>query len=104
MKTFCGLLAVLSALSASAFADSTNHTDRLLDHLIGQWKLTGTIAGKKTTHDVSAEWVLKHGYVRLHEVAREKDPAGVPAYEAIVFISSEPKSGEYACLWLDSTG
>ena len=104
MKKFFGLIAALSVLSSSAFADSTNHTDRLLDHLVGRWILTGTIAGKKTTHDVSAEWVLNHGYVRIHEVAREKDRAGAPAYEAIVFISSEPSSGDCACLWLDSTG
>jgi hypothetical protein len=30
----------------------------LLDHLAGQWILQGTIAGKRTTHDVQVEWVL----------------------------------------------
>jgi hypothetical protein len=104
MNKYFSLSVVLSVLSGSAFAGSTNQTDRLLDHLSGQWILSGTIAGRKTTHDVSAEWVLNHGYVRLHEIAREKNPAGAPAYEAIVFISKDPSSGEYTCLWLDSTG
>jgi hypothetical protein len=103
MKKFCGLFAVASVLCASAFADSTNRAERLLDHLTGQWILSGTIAGKKTIHDLTVEWVLNHGYVRLHEAAREKDPKGAPAYEAIIFISSEPGSGECTCLWLDST-
>jgi hypothetical protein len=31
--------------------------------------------------------VLNHGYVRMHEVSKEKDAKG----------------GDYACLWLDST-
>jgi hypothetical protein len=48
--------------------------------------------------------VLGHEYVRLHEVAREKNGKGNAAYEAIVFIGSGPPSHEFACLWLDSTG
>lgn len=76
----------------------------LLDHLTGTWVLEGTIGGKQTTHDVVAAWVLGQHYVQLHEVSREKDATGQPAYEAIVFLAWEPDSGEYACLWLDSTG
>ena len=71
-----GVLSLITALcmvSSSAFAGSTNQTDRLLEHLIGHWTLTGTIAGRKTMH------------------------------EAIVFISVQSNSGEYSCLWLDST-
>ena len=75
----------------------------LLDHLAGHWVLQGTIAGKQTTHDVQAEWVLKREYLRLHEVSREKDAKGDPAYEAIVFINWDAKTEEYKCLWLDST-
>ncbi|HTP69404.1 MAG TPA: hypothetical protein VMJ35_10915 [Dongiaceae bacterium] len=75
----------------------------LLDHLAGQWVLQGTIAGKQTTHDVQANWVLKREYLRLHESSREKDSKGDPAYEAIVFIGWDAQTQQYACLWLDST-
>jgi hypothetical protein len=75
----------------------------LLDHLAGQWVLQGIIGGKQTTHDVQAEWVLKREYLRLHEVSREKDAKGDLAYEAIIFVSWDPKTQEYICLWLDST-
>jgi hypothetical protein len=75
----------------------------LFDRLVGRWVLAGTIDGKQTTHDVDAELVLNRGYVRLHEVSREKDKTGAPQYEAIVFISVDAKTGEYACLWLDNT-
>jgi hypothetical protein len=78
-------------------------TESLLDHLTGDWVLHGTLDGKETTHDVHVEWVLKRGYVRIHEVSREKDAKGEPAYEAIVFINWNPKDGDYSCLWLDST-
>ncbi|HEY0703254.1 MAG TPA: hypothetical protein VGD60_10840 [Candidatus Acidoferrales bacterium] len=75
----------------------------LLDHLAGRWVLQGTIGGKPTTHDVQAEWVLKREYLRLHEVSREKDAKGDPAYEAIVLISWDQKTQQYTCMWLDST-
>ena len=53
---------------------------------------------RQTVHDVDAERVLNGGYLRLHEISREKDAKGVPAYEAVVFISIDAKTGEYACL------
>src|ERR1043166_2775352 len=78
-------------------------TEDLLDHMVGKWTLRGTIARKATVHQVDAGWVLNKGYVRLHEVSEEKDAEGRPAYEAIVFISWNPKTREYRLLWLDTT-
>ena len=75
----------------------------LLNHLAGTWVLQGTIAGKPTTHDVHAEWVLNHEYLELHETSREKNAGGVPAYEAIIYIGWDAKAQQYVCLWLDST-
>lgn len=79
-------------------------TDPLLDRLVGAWVLRGTIAGKTTTHDVTAEWMLGHEYLRIHEQSREQDDQGHARYEAVVLIGREAASGEYQCLWLDSTG
>jgi hypothetical protein len=75
----------------------------LFDRLAGHWVLEGTIDGQPTVHDVDAEPVLNGGYIKLHEVSREKDDRGRAAYEAIVFISVDAKTGDYACLWLDTT-
>jgi hypothetical protein len=97
--------AALVAVSASpALAQPPAFRDSLLDRLAGRWVLQGTIAEGQTTHDVTADWVLAHEYLRIHEVSREKDSTGAAAYEAIVFIGRDPRLGEYACLWLDSTG
>ena len=98
------LIVAVCVLSKTVWAGTTNLTDQLLDHLVGHWTLSGTLAGKNTMHKISAEWVLNHGYVRLHEVSDAKDSAGAPSYEALVFICAEPHGGDYACLWLDSTG
>lgn len=104
MKTRLAVLALLFMTSLSAAAQGPTQKDPLLDRLSGSWVLQGTIAGQQTTHDIESEWVLNHEYLRLHEVSREKNAQGQPAYEAIVFIEWDASSNEYKCLWLDSTG
>jgi len=100
------VFAILSSLAfaAAASAEPPPLQDPLLERMVGAWVLTGTIAGRQTTHDVTVEWVLGREYLRIVEVSREKDAAGAPAYEAIVFVGRGATSGEYACLWLDTTG
>lgn len=98
------LAAVLAGTAASlASAQTSRPPVELLDRLVGRWVLEGKIAGKTTTHDVVASWVLNGQYVQLHEVSRERDAQGRPAYEALVYLTWEPSRGEYSCLWLDST-
>lgn len=82
---------------------SKSGDELLLDRMVGKWVLRGTIAGKETTHDIEADWVLNHEYLRLHEISRDLSAHGQPAYEAIVFIGWNQRSSEYSCLWLDST-
>jgi hypothetical protein len=96
--------ALLVTASLSASAQAPTGKDPLLDHLVGNWILQGTIARHETTHDVESEWLLNHEYLRLHETSREKNAQGQPAYEAIIFIEWDGASNEYRCLWLDSTG
>ncbi len=104
MPKFLRIVVLSGLISIAVFAQVPSFQDPLLDHLVGTWVLRGTIGGSETTHDIDAEWVLGHQYVRLHEVSREKDAQGRPAYEAIVFIGWDEPSSGYACLWLDSTG
>ncbi len=104
MRTALKAISITILISLQASAQQSTFQDPLLDHLIGHWILRGTIGGKETVHDVAAEWVLGHEYVKIHEVSREKDAKGQAAYEAIVFIGWDPSSHQYACLWLDSTG
>jgi hypothetical protein len=105
MRISLYVLATLLLTAVHTAGQTTGLQDPLLDRMIGEWVLEGTIAGDSTTHDVVFEWVLDHYYVRFHEVARETDSAtGKAAYEAIVFIGWDEPSQRYACLWLDSTG
>jgi hypothetical protein len=97
-------LAAFCLLACSAICQPAPVKDPLLERLVGAWVLRGTIAGKDTTHDIVAEWVLGRQYLRIHERSREKDGKGQAQYEAIIFIGWDAAAAEYQCLWLDSTG
>ena len=99
------LLAAVLAWTAAPMtsAQTSRPPVDLLERIVGRWVLQGTIDGKTTTHDVVATWVLNGQYVQVHEVSRERDSQGRPAYEALVYLTWEPSRGEYSCLWLDST-
>lgn len=97
------LLAVcLPASPLAAAPDASDHA--LLERLAGSWVLRGTLAGKGTTHDVTGTWMLDGLYLQLHERSRETDAKGKPQYEAVVLLGLDEATGEYQCLWLDSTG
>ncbi|MEQ1819621.1 MAG: hypothetical protein ABL871_13520 [Terricaulis sp.] len=71
--------------------------------MVGDWVLEGVIAGETSTHDVNAAWVLQHNYVRITEVARERDAAGRPAYEAVIYIGWLDSADRMVCFWFDVT-
>jgi hypothetical protein len=96
--------AMLMFMTSAAFAQQPPVNSPLLDHLAGDWVLTGTIAKKATTHDVRAEWVLGHHYLSIHEVSREKKSSGEPAYEAQIYIAWNEDPRHYSCVWLDLFG
>lgn len=90
---------------AEAQHDTTRgFQDPLLDRFTGTWVLKGVMAGGDVVHDVTAEWVAGHQYLRFVELSREREDDGTRAYEAIVIIGWDAEHERYACLWLDSTG
>ena len=66
--------------------------------------MRGTIAGKQTTHDVQAAWVLHHEYMQLRETSREKNVNGSPAYEAMVYIGWDAKARQLVSGWIRPRG
>lgn len=65
--TIAPFFLMIDAQASSPARDSAvpDH-EALMDHMAGEWLLTGTIAGEHVTHDVDAEWILGRRYVRLH--------------------------------------
>jgi hypothetical protein len=87
-----------------ATAQTLAERGTVLDHLTGRWVMTGVIAGDEITHDLEAQWVLGGHYLYFHELARERDENGLPAYEARVYIGWDETSARLVCMWLDVTG
>jgi hypothetical protein len=102
MKKITGL-SILVLLASARLPAQALPADSLFDRLVGHWVLRGTIARQQTTHDVSFDRMLGREYVQMHEVSQERAANGSPAYEAVVLFGRDPRSGEYACLWLDNT-
>lgn len=97
------LITVFLAPSARAQPSAASAAEALMDRMTGHWVMAGTIARQATTHDVDVDWILKREYIRIHEVSREKDASGGPAYEAWIHLVWDAKVGEYAVMWLDNT-
>lgn len=91
-------------LCLPAVAQQTTFNDPLVDHLAGNWLLTGLMDKGLVTHDIAAEWVLAHQYLEIHEVSREKNKDGSPVYQARVFIGWDAGKKVYDCVWLDDYG
>ena len=107
MRTLFFAMAIATLAAPAAHAQTTGAAEpsspALLDKMTGHWVLTGTIARQQTTHDVDVDWILKREYIRVHEVSRETDASGGPAYEAWIYLVWDAKKREYAVLWLDNT-
>lgn len=105
------LLALVATLAGSSHPPSaqaqivaTSTPDSLLDRMTGEWVMTGTIAAEQVVHDVRVEWILNRRYIRIHEISRDKDAGGMPAYEAWIHIAWDGDNAEYVVMWLDNTG
>ena len=94
--------------------DGANHPfrDKLLDELVGNWEVTGRVAGDPLLHSCAAEWVLNHQFLRIHFVdigskGSKGKKAGRdehPPYEAMVFVGYDNMSERYVVHWLDIFG
>lgn len=93
-----------SRLSLALAQNSEKPTpDFLMEKMTGEWLMRGTINNEKVTHDVYVDRILNRQYVRIHEVAREKDASGGPAYEAWIHIAWDKAKKEFVVMWLDNT-
>jgi hypothetical protein len=109
LLSFFGLIAILGTLmyfllrSSAAQKSATPKLDSVLEKLEGEWVMTGTVGGEEVIHDVYVDRILKRQYVRIHELSREKDADGEPAYEAWIHIVWDQENAEYVVMWLDNT-
>jgi len=97
------LIAALTPMRALAQAPPEWHDD-LVDHMAGVWSLTGQVMGRDTHHDVQAEWVLNHQFLRIHEKTSATAPSSERRYEAIWFLGYDSISERYVLHLMDVFG
>jgi hypothetical protein len=96
-------MATLAAMQAFGQASPEWHDD-LVDHMAGAWKIEGQVMGREAHHDVRAEWVLNHQFLRIHEKTAAGAPASERRYEAIWFLGYDALSERYVLHLMDVFG
>jgi hypothetical protein len=82
----------------------TSWHDELVDHMAGTWKMQGTVMGKAAHHQVQAEWVLNHQFLRSHEQTEAGAPKDEHPYEADWYLGYDDVSERYVLHLLDVFG
>lgn len=78
--------------------------DGLVDHLSGTWKVEGQVMGRDAHHEIQADWVLNHQFLRIHEKTAANAPKTEQPYEAIWFLGYDPVSEKYVLHLMDMFG
>jgi len=99
-------LAMLLPTAAGQELDGPAHLfqDALLDHLAGNWKISGKLLSQDTDHTLQAVWVLNHQFLQVHEKDNIPAKPGQVPYEAIVMIGYDNMSDRYVAHWNDVYG
>jgi hypothetical protein len=78
--------------------------DDLAKQMAGAWKLEGQVMGRDAHHDVQADWVLGHQFLRIHEKTAAGAPEAEHKYEATWFLGYDPVSERYVLHLFDVFG
>ena len=78
--------------------------DTFVDHLVGTWKVEGTLVGQQAHHTVTAEWVLNHQFLRLEEKTSTDAPKTESQYDAVWFLGYDDVSERYVLHLMDIFG
>jgi hypothetical protein len=78
--------------------------DDLVDHLAGSWKMEGNVMGHPAHHDVRAEWVFNHQFLRIEEKTSAGAPTTERRYDAIWFLGYDAISERYVLHLMDQFG
>ena len=98
-----GILIALVALCSHAQTPA-EWRDDLVEHMSGSWKMRGQVMGRDAHHELKAEWVLNHMFLRIQESTSTDAPASEKCYEAIWFLGYDPVSEKYVLHLFDVFG
>src|SRR5271156_1465387 len=101
--TFVLAMVLLFPAVAAAQAPEPWH-DEFVDHLAGSWKMEGQVMRRSAHHDVHAEWVFNHQFLRIEEKTSASAPSTEHTYDAIWFLGYDATSERYVLHLMDQFG
>ena len=104
MRTLVVLAVLFLPLPSLAFQQPAPWHDDLVDHLAGDWAISGKVTRHEAHHEVHAEWVLNHQFLRIHEKTTAEAPKTEHPYEAFWFLGYDPDSRKYVLHLMDVFG
>jgi hypothetical protein len=96
-----GILIALAPASSRA-QTSAEWLDDLIEHMSGTWKMRGQVMGRDAHHELQADWVLNHLFLRIHESTSADAPGSEKRYEAIWFLGHDSVSEKYVLHLFDA--
>lgn len=66
--------------------------------------MQGKVMGRDAHHQVEADWVLNHQFLRIHKETSADAPAGEKRYEAMWFLGFDSVSDRYVLHLVDVFG
>jgi hypothetical protein len=78
--------------------------DALVDHMAGAWKVEGQVAGRDAHHEVRADWMLNHQFLRIQEKTSADAPKTESPYDALWFLGYDDASERYVLHLMDVFG
>jgi hypothetical protein len=81
-------------------------SDELLDRLVGKWKISGNIVGRKLEQQADIKWVLNHQFLQIQflDISPINPQDHTPKYDALVYVGYDNMSERYVIFWLDTFG
>jgi len=98
------IIAVVSVPIHSVAQAPAEWRDNLVDRMAGTWKLEGQVMGRQAHHEVRADWVLNHQFLRLQETTTAGAPSTEQPYEAVWFLGYDSVSERYVLHLMDAFG
>jgi hypothetical protein len=103
MRAPGALFAILFSIPVVAQAPAEWHDD-LVDRLAGSWKIHGRVMGNNAHHDVQADWIFNHQFLRMTEKTSANAPSGERPYDAIWYLGYDAISERYVLHLMDTFG
>ena len=99
---FC--IAILAFNSGAAAQRPPAWSDDLVDKLAGTWDLHGDVLGHHAHHRATAQWVLAHHFLEVHEETSPEAPLSESKYDAIWYLGYDDVTGHYVLHLMDLFG